>query len=233
MNKISRENNSTILLLSGGIDSATTGAILASDDYEIHALSFHYGQRHAHELKSATLVANHLCVSSHRIVPLDLANFGGSALTDERIQVPKDDFDPTAIPVTYVPARNTLFLSYALALAEVLSVTNIAIGVTAVDYSGYPDCRPEFIAAFEAMANLGTKAGVEGKQLKILTPLVQLSKAEIIARGIELGLDYSLTHSCYDPDPQGRACGHCDSCHLRKRGFEELGLTDPALAWMQ
>jgi len=218
-----------IVLLSGGLDSATMLAIAQADGFDPLALSFRYGQRHAVELEAARKVAAAARVREHRIVDIDPRVFGGSALTDD-IEVPKDR-DPAAgdeIPVTYVPARNTIFLAYALAFAEVRAARDIFIGVNAVDYSGYPDCRPEYIAAFERMANLGTKAGVTGRPVHIHTPLIKLTKVEIIRRGRELGVDYSLTRSCYDPDPAGRACGHCDSCQLRLTAFAKLGLPDPA-----
>jgi len=220
-----------VVLLSGGLDSATTLAIARDAGYACHALSFDYGQRHRVEVAAAGRVAAHLGVASHRWVHIDLRAFGGSALTDETA-VPKDRDEQamaSEIPATYVPARNTIFLSYALALAEVLETGEIFIGVNAVDYSGYPDCRPEFIRAFEATANLATKAGVEGQAYTIHTPLIDWPKTRIIARGLELGVDYSLTHSCYDPDAQGRACGHCDACLLRHQAFEALGRRDPAL----
>lgn len=218
-----------VCLLSGGLDSATALACARRDGFASCALSFDYGQRHRVELEAAARVARHLGAAEHRIFPIDLRAFGGSALTAD-IPVPKDR-DPAhldrEIPVTYVPARNTVFLSIALAWAEVLGASDIYIGVNAVDYSGYPDCRPEFIRAFEQMANLATKAGVEGRQrLQIHTPLLHLSKAGIIRLGLELGVDYSLTHSCYDP-VEGLACGHCDSCLLRKAGFAEAGVPDP------
>ena len=216
-----------IVLLSGGLDSATACAIARAEGYRCHALTFDYGQRHAAELEAAQQVAEHLQVLEHRTLRLDLRAFGGSALTDS-IDVPKGG-TTAGIPITYVPARNTIFLSYALAWSEVLGIGNVFIGVNAVDYSGYPDCRPEFIQAFEQMANLATKASVEGQiVIRIHTPLINLTKAEIIQRGLSLGLDYSLTHSCYDPDEQGSACGECDSCLLRQKGFVEAGLRDPA-----
>jgi 7-cyano-7-deazaguanine synthase len=222
-----------VVLLSGGLDSATVLAIAREDGYETCALSFRYGQRHTVELEAAARVAAALGASRHVVTDIDLRAFGGSALTDDALAVPHhDSADELAadIPVTYVPARNTIFLSFALAWAETLGSADIFIGVNALDYSGYPDCRPEFIAAYEHMANLATKAGVEGRQrLKIHTPLIALTKAQIIARGRDLGVDYGLTHSCYDP-VDGRACGTCDSCLLRQRGFAELGLSDPALA---
>ena len=219
-----------IVLLSGGLDSATTAAIARSEGFDLFALSFDYGQRHRFELDSARRVAAAMSVCEHRVVTIDLSQFGGSALTTD-VAVPKDRSDEemqVEIPITYVPARNTVFLSLALAYAEVTGAADIFMGVNAIDYSGYPDCRPEFIAAFERTANLATKAGVEGElRFKIHTPLILLSKADIIRRGIDLGVDYSLTHSCYDPDGQGRACGRCDSCLLRRRGFAEAGVPDP------
>jgi 7-cyano-7-deazaguanine synthase len=226
-------NDPAVVLLSGGLDSTTTLAIARSEGFDIHALSFRYGQRHALEIEAARLVAIRAGVREHRIVDIDLAAFGGSALTGN-IPVPKDrDLSPASadsgeIPVTYVPARNTIFLSYALALAEVIGASNIFIGVNALDYSGYPDCRPEYIHAFEKMANLATRAGVEGTTtLQIRTPLISLTKAAIIALGNSLGVDYSLTTSCYDPSPNGEACGRCDACQLRLKGFSEAGLEDP------
>ncbi len=221
-----------VILLSGGLDSATTAAIALAAGFELHALSFDYGQRHRFELEASRRVAAALRINHHVTASIDLSQFGASALTAD-IAVPKgrsDDELQHGIPITYVPARNTVFLSMALGYAEVLGAADIFIGVNAVDYSGYPDCRPEFIAAFERLANLATKAGVEGSlSFKIHTPLILLTKAQIIRRGLELGVDYSLTHSCYDPDPSGRACGRCDSCVLRRRGFEEAGVTDPLL----
>jgi len=219
-----------VVLLSGGLDSSTVLAIAKSEGYELHALSFSYGQRHVIELEAARRVAAAIGVADHRIAAIDLRVFGGSALTAD-IAVPKGR-DTAAmshgIPITYVPARNTIFLSFALAWAEVLGSSDIFIGVNALDYSGYPDCRPEFIEAFEKLANLATKAGVEGRQhLKIHTPLLALTKAQIVHRGIELGVDFSLTSSCYDPSPTGQPCGECDSCLLRQKGFRENGLTDP------
>ena len=222
-----------VVLLSGGLDSATVLAIARNEGYEAYALSFSYGQRHAWELEAAKRVAAAIGAAGHRIAAIDLRVFGGSALTAE-IAVPKGraaDEMAHGIPVTYVPARNTIFLSFALAWAEVLGAGDIFIGVNALDYSGYPDCRPEYIAAFEAMANLATKAGVEGRQkLKIHTPLIALTKAQIIARGLELGVDYGLTSSCYDPSPAGAPCGQCDSCLLRQKGFREMGIEDPLRA---
>lgn len=216
-----------VCLLSGGLDSATALACARRDGFQTYALTFDYGQRHRVELEAAARVARHLGAAEHRIFRIDLRSIGGSALTAD-IDVPKDrTVSETEIPVTYVPARNTVFLSIALAWAEVLGSEDIYIGVNAVDYSGYPDCRPEFIRAFEKMANLATKAGIEGRQkLQIHTPLIELSKAEIIRLGLALGVDYSLTHSCYDP-VGGLACGHCDSCLLRKAGFAEAGVEDP------
>ncbi len=220
-----------VVLLSGGLDSATTLAIASSEGYELYALSFLYGQRHAIELDAAREIAKAFNVKQHIITDIDLRTFGGSALTDE-IEVPKDrsrDEMETGIPVTYVPARNTIFLSFALAFAEVKNASDIFIGVNALDYSGYPDCRPEYIEAFERMANLATKAGVEGEnKIKIHTPLINLTKAEIIKRGLELKVDYSKTRSCYDPNEQSESCGHCDSCLLRLKGFRENGIEDPA-----
>jgi 7-cyano-7-deazaguanine synthase len=219
-----------VVLLSGGLDSSTVLAIARSQGYALYALSFSYGQRHVIELEAARRVAASIGVEDHRIAAIDLRVFGGSALTAD-IAVPKGrDADQMShgIPITYVPARNTIFLSFALAWAEVLGSSDIFIGVNALDYSGYPDCRPEFIAAFEKMANLATKAGVEGRQaLRIHTPLIDLTKAQIVRRGLELGVDYGLTCSCYDPSPTGEPCGQCDSCILRQKGFRENGITDP------
>lgn len=219
-----------VVLLSGGLDSATVLAIAQAEGYSCHALSFDYGQRHAVELEAARRVAARGGAVEHRIARIDLRAIGGSALTAD-IAVPKDrglEEMRREIPVTYVPARNTIFLSFALAWAEVLGADSIFLGVNALDYSGYPDCRPEYVAAFERMANLATKAGVEGRlRLRIHTPLIAMTKAEIVRRGAELGVDYSLTISCYDPSPQGEACGACDSCLLRRRGFREAGLADP------
>jgi 7-cyano-7-deazaguanine synthase len=220
-----------VVLLSGGVDSTTTAAIALSQGFTVHALSFSYGQRHSVELQAAKRVAAHLGIVDHVIASIDLRVFGGSALTSE-IDVPKSRSQEEmgdGIPVTYVPARNTIFLSFALAWAEVLSASDIFIGVNAVDYSGYPDCRSEFITAYEQMANLATKAGVEGRQrLKIHTPLVSMTKADIVKTGLGLGVDYSLTLSCYDPGISGEACGHCDSCQIRLRGFADNGMIDPA-----
>ena len=219
-----------VVLSSGGIDSTTVMAIARLEGYEIYSLSFRYGQRHAVELEAARRVAKALGAEKHLVIDIDLAKIGGSALTDD-IQVPKSRTEQDMlkeIPVTYVPARNTIFLSYALALAEVIRASDIFIGVNAIDYSGYPDCRPEYIVAFEHMANLATKAGVEGKtQITIRAPLIHMTKAEIIQKGIELGIDYSITFSCYDPSPEGKACSQCDSCILRKKGFKKAGISDP------
>jgi 7-cyano-7-deazaguanine synthase len=218
-----------VVLLSGGIDSTTTLAIAIAEGYEAYALSFDYGQRHQIETEAARRVANSLGAKEHRIAKIDLRVFGGSALTDE-IAVPKQRSETEiadGIPVTYVPARNTIFLAYALAWAEVIPANDIFIGVNAIDYSGYPDCRPEFIEAFENLANVGTKAGVEGRCFQIHTPLIKLSKADIIRKAVELGVDLSLTHSCYGPTAEGLACGECDSCLLRLKGFREAGIADP------
>lgn len=221
-----------VLLLSGGLDSATTLAIARKEGFEVYALSFAYGQRHQVELEHAANIARKYGAREHRVVTIDLATFGDSALTDSSIAVPKNRDEHAighGIPITYVPARNTIFLSYALAWAEVLKAYDIFIGVNALDYSGYPDCRPEFIEAFERTANLATAYGVEGGQrITIHTPLIQLTKAQIICRGLELGVEYGLTVSCYDPDAQGRACGQCDACQLRLKGFRENNMADPA-----
>jgi len=221
-----------VVLLSGGLDSATVLAIAQDAGYTPTALSFDYGQRHRHELRAAEQIARSMNVTDHRLARIDLRAFGGSALTDE-IDVPKDRDEAqmaAGIPPTYVPARNTIFLSYALALAEVIEAADIFLGVNAVDYSGYPDCRPRYIEAFEQMANLATRAAVEGHiKLTIHAPLLDWPKTKIIQRGLELGVDYSHTHSCYDPDPTGRPCEHCDACLLRQRAFAELNMTDPVL----
>lgn len=217
-----------MVLLSGGLDSATVLAIARKSGRECHCLTVDYGQRHEVELSAAGRVARALGAASHRVVRVPLSDFGGSALTDD-IDVPKDALGQ-GIPVTYVPARNTVMLSLALALAEVAEASEIYVGVNAVDYSGYPDCRPEFVAAFQHLARLATKAGVEGVELTVHAPLIQMRKAEIIETGLGLGVDYGMTHSCYDPDGEGRACGHCDSCLIRRAAFEELGLQDPAVA---
>ncbi|WP_067430960.1 7-cyano-7-deazaguanine synthase QueC [Nocardioides jensenii] len=219
-----------VVLLSGGLDSTTVLAIAKDQGFEPYALSFRYGQRHEVELAAAQRVVAAAGVARHVVCDIDLRVFGGSALTAD-VDVPKhvtaDEISGDEIPITYVPARNTVFLSFALAYAEVVGSTDIFIGVNALDYSGYPDCRPEFIAAYEQMANLATRAGVEGKSLKIHTPLIDLTKAQTVEIGQRLGVDYSLTSSCYDPDAEGRPCGHCDSCLLRLKGFAEAGLTDP------
>jgi 7-cyano-7-deazaguanine synthase len=218
-----------VVLLSGGIDSTTTLAIAIAEGYETYALSFDYGQRHQIETEAARRVAKSLGAKEHCIARIDLRVFGGSALTDD-VAVPKQRSETEiadGIPVTYVPARNTIFLAYALAWAEIIPANDIFIGVNAIDYSGYPDCRPEFIEAFENLANLGTKAGVEGRCFQVHTPLIKFSKAEIIRKGVELGVDLSLTHSCYDPAPERLACGECDSCLLRLKGFREAGIKDP------
>lgn len=220
-----------VVLLSGGLDSATCLAIAQNQGFETYAVSFRYGQRHSVELDRAKQVAAQFAVPQHIIIDIDLGKIGGSALTDSSIDVPKhqsaDDIGQD-IPLTYVPARNTVFLSYGLAWAEVLGSNDIFIGVNALDYSGYPDCRPEFVAAFETMANLATKRGIEGQRLKIHAPLMDWTKAEIIKQGLALGVDYGLTSSCYDPSPSGKPCRQCDSCLLRAKGFELNGMTDPA-----
>ncbi len=228
-----------VVLLSGGLDSATVLAMARADGFACHAISFDYGQRHRVELRAAHRVAEHLGVASHQVVTIDLRAFGGSALTDDALLVPKDRDEATMagdVPITYVPARNTIFLSYALALAEVRGATDIYLGVNAVDYSGYPDCRPDYIDAFERMANLATRAGVEGQRLTIHAPLIDLAKVEIIEQGLALGVDYGLTHSCYDPVEDGehrlgaRPCGRCDSCVLRGAAFGKLGMVDPGIS---
>jgi 7-cyano-7-deazaguanine synthase len=216
-----------VVLLSGGLDSYTAAAVARRDGCELYALSINYGQRHVRELAAARAVAAALGVARHVEIDLDLSRFGGSALTAD-IDVPKDrPLDATDIPVTYVPARNTIFLSLALGWAEVVGASHIVIGVNALDYSGYPDCRPEFVRAFERVAAVATRAGVEGRPLTIATPLIDMTKAEIIRLGTALGLDYGLTHSCYDPEPHGRPCGRCDSCRLRAHGFAAAGISDP------
>ena len=214
-----------VVLLSGGLDSATTLAVARHEGYECYALSFDYGQRHGAELDAARAVAGQLDAHEHRVLRLDLAQFGGSALTDQSLAVPEQATE--GIPITYVPARNTIMLALSLAWAEVLMADDLFIGVNAVDYSGYPDCRPEYIQAFERMANLATKRAVEGSPMHIHTPLIHLSKGEIIRKGVELGVDYALTVSCYQADAAGRACGRCDSCRLRRQGFMDAGLDDP------
>jgi 7-cyano-7-deazaguanine synthase len=229
---VSGKANRAVCLLSGGLDSATCLAIARHQGYECYCLSFDYGQRHAIELRAAARVAEHLGAKEHRIVALNLRAFGGSALTAD-IDVPKDRNESemgNGIPVTYVPARNTIFLSFALAYAEVVQAAAIFIGVNAIDYSGYPDCRPEFIHAFENLANLATRAGVEGAKLRIHTPLIAMRKADIVRQAVAFGVDAGLTHSCYDPNPEGRPCGSCDSCLLRLKGFQAAGIPDPLLA---
>src|SRR5215831_13609257 len=221
--------NGAIVLLSGGLDSATALAMMRAEGRRCHALSFRYGQRHAVELAAAARVAAALGAASHRIIDIDLAAIGGSALTDA-IPVPKGRSEPemsSGIPVTYVPARNTIFVAYAIAVAEVTGSTEIVLGVNVLDSSGYPDCRPEWLAAMQEVARLGTRAGVEGRGPTLRAPLIRMSKAEIIAAGTALGVDYGLTHSCYDPMPDGAACGACDACQLRRRGFEAAGVADP------
>ncbi|NLK40969.1 MAG: 7-cyano-7-deazaguanine synthase QueC [Planctomycetes bacterium] len=220
---------SAVILLSGGLDSATTLAIAKDQGYDCYALTFQYGQRHACELEAARRVAKAFKVREHRLITIDLAAFGGSALTNPTLAVPTGRNDLSLeIPITYVPVRNTVFLSYALVWAEVLGLWDIFIGVNAVDYSGYPDCRPAFIAAFEKMANLAAAKAVQGQgTYHIHTPIIEMTKAQIIRRGVELGVDYALTHSCYDPDAEGRACGRCDACRFRLKGFAEAGLRDP------
>ena len=214
-----------VILLSGGLDSVTTLAIAKEQGFECYTLSFNYGQRHDVELLAAEKLSKQMGAIEHKVITIDLRAIGGSALTDNTIDVPEEHFE--GIPVTYVPARNTVFLSIALGWAEVLSAEAIFVGVNAVDYSGYPDCRPQFISAFEQLANVATKAGVEGQKLTIHTPLIELTKAEIIQQGTKLGIDYSQTVSCYQADSDGRACGRCDSCHFRQQGFEQAGITDP------
>ena len=221
----------SVLLLSGGLDSTTMLAYAIDAGFDVHAMTFRYGQRHSAEIEAARRVARRYGVADHVVVDIDLRTFGGSALTSD-IAVPKDRTDDAishGIPITYVPARNTIFLSYCLAWAEVLGASDIFIGVNALDYSGYPDCRPEYVHAFETMANLATRSGVEGaRRIRIRTPLLDLSKREIVELGSSLGVDYAITLSCYDPSPEGVACGHCDACHLRLRGFREAGQSDPA-----
>jgi len=222
-----------VVLSSGGVDSTTAMAIAKAEGYEVYSLSFNYGQRHAVELRAAKRVAESLAVKEHLMIDLDMGKIGGSALTEGMINVPKARDEAKMrkeIPITYVPARNTIFLSYALAWAEVVGASDIFIGVNAIDYSGYPDCRPEYIRAFEKMANLALKAAVEGKmKIRIQAPLIHMTKAEIIRIGLEHGIDYRLTHSCYDPSPEGKACGQCDSCLLRNKGFREAGIPDPTV----
>ena len=221
-------SSKAVILLSGGLDSTTCLAIAKNQGFDLNALTLNYGQRHDFELKSAQKIVDHFKIKNHSVVNINLAQFGGSALTDE-IDVPKDrsESEMTDIPITYVPARNTVFLSLALAWAETLNAFNIFIGVNVLDYSGYPDCRPEYIAAFEKTANLATKAGVSGERFKIHTPLINMKKSEIILNGLKLGVDYSLTSSCYDPLKNGTPCGHCDACILRLKGFQEANAIDP------
>jgi 7-cyano-7-deazaguanine synthase len=221
------EGKRAVVLLSGGLDSATVAALAKREGFAIYALSFDYGQRHRSELIAAARVAAHVGAADHRTVRLDLRAIGGSALTDDAVAVPKDALGAQGIPVTYVPARNTIFLALALGYAETVGASDLFYGANALDYSGYPDCRPAFVAAFERLANVATKAAIEGRPFTMHAPLMAMNKAEIIRRGIELGVDFALTQSCYDPSTTGRACGHCDSCLLRKRGFEEAGVADP------
>lgn len=222
-----RTNPKAVILISGGLDSATVIAQAKSEGYDCYALSFDYSQRHQVELNAAKRLCQQFGAKEHKVIKLDLSQIGGSALTDDSIAVPEDE--TSGIPVTYVPARNTIFLSVALGWAEVLGADRIFVGVNAVDYSGYPDCRPEYIAAFEKVANLATKMGVEDNNIRIVTPLIDLTKAEIIQKGISLGVDYSQTVSCYQADEQGRACGKCDSCRLRRQGFEDAEISDPTV----
>jgi len=229
--RMSADRPPAVLLLSGGLDSTTLLALAVREGYAVHALSFRYGQRHAHELAAAERVARAYGAVEHRVATIDLGLFGGSALTAD-LDVPKDRSDAelaTGVPITYVPARNTVFLSFALAYAEVAGAADIFIGVNALDYSGYPDCRPEFVAAFERLANVATAAATEGRRrIRIRAPLLHMTKAEIVRLGLDLGVDHALTTSCYDPDPAGRACGRCDACRLRLKGFAEAGAADPA-----
>ena len=221
-----------VVLLSGGLDSATALAIAMDQGYACHAISFDYGQKQRIELDAAANLAKEMGAASHRVVRVDLGAFGGSALTDDTLEVPKDRSDDAiahGIPITYVPARNTVFLSYALGLAEVIDAHDIFIGVNAVDYSGYPDCRPEFVAAFQNLANLATKAGVEGHAITVHAPLIELTKVQIIEQGLKLGVDYAKTHSCYDPTPEAKPCGRCDACKIRIAAFKALGMSDPAM----
>jgi 7-cyano-7-deazaguanine synthase len=233
MPEMNFDSKPAVVLLSGGLDSATCLAICKEQGFSPYAISFRYGQRHSIELERAETIAKKANVAKHVVINIDLGAIGGSALTDSDLLVPKHELASdigTDIPLTYVPARNTVFLSYALGWAEVLGASDIFIGVNALDYSGYPDCRPEYIAAFETMANLATKAGVEGRPVKIHTPLIHLAKSEIIRIGLSLGVDYSVTLSCYDPSATGVACGHCDSCLLRLRGFAQNGIADPSIS---
>ncbi len=237
MSQDPRHPKPAVVLLSGGLDSATTAAAATQQNFALHAVTFDYGQRHRVELDAAARIAQHLHAASHQLIKIDLRALGASALTCDTISVPKDRPPPPSttpqhtndIPPTYVPARNTIFLSYALAVAEVIDSTDIFIGVNAVDYSGYPDCRPQYIHAFQHLANLATKAAVQGHPITIHTPLIDLTKPQIIEMGLDLGVDFSLTHSCYDPDPQGRPCTHCDACLIRIRAFDTLGMTDPVI----
>ncbi len=224
---MNKDNKKAVVLLSGGLDSSTCLAYAKDQGYDCYTLAIDYGQRHAAEIKASAKIAACLGVKRHQVMPIDLTQIGGSALTDSNMEVPDFGAEDTEIPSTYVPARNTIFLSIALAYAEVVGADAMFIGVTAVDYSGYPDCRPEYIHAFETMANLATKAGIEGQKLQIQTPLIELSKSEIIQLGHGLGFDYGMTVSCYQADDEGRACGLCDSCHYRKQGFEQAGISDP------
>ncbi len=221
-------NKKSIILLSGGLDSATCAAIAKSKGFDLYALSFDYGQRHKFELGSAKKIVSHFQIKNHKIITIDLKQFGGSALTSE-IAVPKGSISKNGVPITYVPARNIIFLSYALGWANIVGCHDIFIGANAVDYSGYPDCRPDFIKAFEKMANLGTKEGSFGHKITIHAPLINMSKAEIIKTGISLGVDYSLTHTCYDPKSDGSPCKECEACLLRKKGFDKAGICDPIL----
>ena len=224
------EAKNAVVLLSGGLDSTTVLAIAQSQGYRCHALTMQYGQRHAIEIDAARVIAAKMGVAKHIVMPIELRQFGGSALTSSDLAVPKDrplDEMSHGIPVTYVPARNTIFLSFALAWAETLGAVDLFVGVNALDYSGYPDCRPEYIEAFERLANLATKIGVEGARFKVHTPLIDMTKADIVKRGLELGVDFGLTTSCYDPAPDGKACGRCDSCQLRLKGFAENQTSDP------
>jgi 7-cyano-7-deazaguanine synthase len=221
------EGKRAVVLLSGGLDSATVAALAKAAGFAVYALSFDYGQRHRYELTAAADVALHLGVAEHRVVRLDLRAIGGSALTDDAVEVPKDALGSGGIPVTYVPARNTIFLALALGYAETIGASDLFFGANALDYSGYPDCRPPFVEAFQRLANVGTKAADEGRLFTVHAPLIEMTKAEIIRRGMELGVDYGRTHSCYDPSADGRHCGHCDSCLLRKSGFQDAGVPDP------
>lgn len=229
MSDLIKQTKKAVILLSGGLDSTTLLAYAQKQGFECYSLSFDYGQRHQVELIAAQNVAKHFLVKSHQVMQMNMNAIGGSALTDDSINVPVGGVDSSEIPVTYVPARNTIFLSYALALAEVIEANHIFIGVNSVDYSGYPDCRPEYITAFETMANLATKTAIDGNKIHIETPLIDLTKAEIIQMGIDLGVDYSHTVSCYQASVEGKACGICDSCRLRKQGFNEAGLADPTI----